>query len=68
MFKSLFKLISLFIIIVFILISPKSRHLMGTSLKYISQILLWTVNDKNQDKWIMDKPNWLTKEKLDKLY
>ena len=68
MFKSLFKLISLFIIIVFILISPKSRYLMGTSLKYLSQILLWSVNDQNQNKWIMDKPNWLTKEKSDPFY
>ena len=68
MFKSLFKLISLFIIIVFILISPKSRHLMGTSLKYLSQILLWSVNDQNQNKWIMDKPNWLMREKSDPFY
>ncbi len=41
---------------------------MGTSLKYISQILLWKVNDQNQDKWIIDKPNWLTKEKFDPFY
>ena len=68
MIKSLFKVIFLFTIIILILISPKSRHLIGTSLKYISQILLWTVNEQNQDKWIIDKPNWLKNEKFDPSY
>ena len=68
MIKSLFKLIFLLIVIIFISISPKSRYLVGKSLKYISQILLWTVNEQNQDKWIIDKPNWLINEKFEPSY
>ncbi len=58
MIKSFFKVILLIIVMGFLSISPKSRYLIGNSLKYLSQILLWTVNIEDNDKWIKDRPNW----------
>ncbi len=58
MIKSFFKVILVIIVMGFLSISPKSRYLIGNSLKYLSQILLWTVNIEDNDKWIKDRPNW----------
>ena len=68
MIKSIFKLFFLFTIIGFMSISPKSRNFIGTSLEYVSQFLLFTVNDENKNKWIIDKPNWLMRDKIEPSY
>ena len=59
--KSILKLISITLLVGFILISPKTRFLIGTSFDYLSKFVLSTVNNKNKDKWLMDKPEWLNK-------
>ena len=43
------------------LISPKTRFLIGTSFEYLSKFVLSTVNNKNKDKWLIDKPEWFNK-------
>jgi len=58
MIKSLLKLSLLLIFIGFLSISPKTRNIFGISLKYASQFLLWTVNNENKDKWIIDLKIW----------
>ena len=45
----------------FISISPKTRNLLGNSFEYLSKFVLSTVNNKNKDKWLIDKPEWLNK-------
>ena len=45
----------------FISISPKTIDLIGTSFDYLSKFVLNTVNNKNRDKWLMDKPEWFNK-------
>ena len=57
----LFLLILLFGFISFI---PKTRYVVGISLKQISSFLLWTVKYEDREKWIMDKPSWLPGQKL----
>ena len=64
MIKGMFKLILLLLLIGFISISPKTRYLVGTSLKQISSFLLWTVKYEDRDKWIIDKPSWITSQKI----
>ena len=59
MFKTIFRLILLILMVGFITISPRTRFIVGLSLKQISSFLLWTVKYEDRDKWIMDKPNWL---------
>tara|TARA_B100000609_G_C17097046_1_gene372487 strand:- start:284 stop:490 length:207 start_codon:yes stop_codon:yes gene_type:complete len=59
MIRSILKIALIITLIGFLSISPKSRNLLGISMKYFSQFLLWTTNEENQDKWIMDAPNWL---------
>ena len=59
MFKTIFRLILLILMIGFITISPRTRFIVGVSLKQISSFLLWTVKYEDREKWIMDKPNWL---------
>ena len=59
MFKTIFKLILLILMVVFITISPRTRFIVGVSLKQISSFLLWTVKYEDREKWIMDKPSWL---------
>ena len=64
MIKEMFKIILLILIFGFILISPKTRYLVGISLKQISSFLLWTVKYEDREKWIIDKPSWIPSQKL----
>jgi hypothetical protein len=59
MFKTIFRLIFLILMVGFITISPRTRFIVGVSLKQISSFLLWTVKYEDREKWIMDKPSWL---------
>ena len=64
MIKGIFKLILLILLFGFISISPKSRYVVGISLKQISSFLLWTVKHEDKEKWIIDKPSWIPNQKL----
>jgi len=68
MIKGMFKLILLILLLVFISISPKTRYIIGISLKQISSFLLWTVKYEDREKWIIDKPSWIPSEKLKPSY
>ena len=68
MIKGIFRLILLIILFGFISISPKSRYLVGITLKEISSFLLWTVKDEDREKWIIDKPSWIPSQKLKPSY
>ena len=59
MFKTIFRLILLILMVGFITISPRTRFIVGVSLKQISSFLLWTAKYEDREKWIMDKPSWL---------
>tara|TARA_B100000212_G_C27309635_1_gene505145 strand:- start:633 stop:911 length:279 start_codon:yes stop_codon:yes gene_type:complete len=65
--KSFLKLILIILLLGFISISPKSRNLIGTSFDYLSKFILSTVNSKNKDKWLMDKPKWLNNKDFELL-
>ena len=56
MIKGMFKLILLILLFEFISISPKTKYLVGISLKQISSFFLWTVKYENREKWVIDKP------------
>ena len=64
MIKGFFKLILLILLFGFISISPKTRYLVGISLKQISSFLLWTVKYEDREKWTTDKPNLIPSQKL----
>ena len=64
MIKGVFKLILLIFLFGFISISPKTRYVVGISLKQISSFLLWTVKYEDKEKWIIDKPSWIPSQKL----
>ena len=68
MIKGIFKLILLILLFGFISISPKTRYLVGITLKEISSFLLWTVKYEDREKWIIDKPNWIPTQKLKPSY
>ena len=68
MIKSMFKLILLILLFGFISISPKTRYMAGISLKQISSFLLWTVKYEDREKCIIDKPSWITSQKLKPSY
>ena len=68
MIKGIFRLILLIILFGFISISPKTRYLVGITLKEISSFLLWTVKYEDREKWIIDKPNWIPSQKLKPSY
>ena len=68
MIKGMFKLILLILLFGFISISPKTRYLVGISLKQISSFLLWTVKYEDREKWIIDKPSWIPSKKLNQSY
>ena len=68
MFKGKFKLILLILLFGFLLISPKTRYMVGISLKQISSFLLWTVKYEDREKWIIDKPSWMPSQKLKPSY
>ena len=63
MFKGKFKLILLILLFVFLLISPKTRYMVGISLKQISSFLLWTVKYEERKLWIIEKPSWIPSQK-----
>ena len=68
MIKAFLKLILLMLLIVFISISPKTRTIIGISLKQISSFLLWTVKYEDRERWIIDKPNWKPSQNLKPSY
>ncbi len=68
MIKGIFRLILLILLFGFLSISPKTRYLIGTSLKQISSFLLWTVKYEDREKWIIDKPSWIPSQKLKPSY
>ena len=68
MTKAIFKLILLILLFGFIFISPKTRFMASISLKQISSFLLWTVKYEDREKWIIDKPSWITSQKLKPSY
>ncbi len=68
MIKGLFKLILIIFLFGFISISPKTRYIVGISLKQISSFLLWTVKYEDKEKWIIDKPRWIPSQKLKPSY
>ena len=68
MFKGMFKLILLILLFGFISISPKTRYLVGITLKEISSFFLWTVKYEDREKWIIDKPSWIPSQKLKPSY
>jgi len=68
MIKGIFKLIVLILLFGFISISPKTRYLVGISLKQISSFLLSTVKYEDREKWIIDKPSWIPNQKLKPSY
>ena len=68
MIKFIFKLILLKLLFIFISISPKTRNLVGISLKQISSFLLWTVKYEDREKWIIDIKSWMPSQKLKPSY
>ena len=68
MIKGIFKLILLILLFGFISISPKTRYLVGITLKEISSFLLWTVKFEDRKKWIIDKTSWIPDQKLKPSY
>ena len=68
MIKVFFKLILLILLFGFISISPKTRYLVGITLKEISSFLLWTVKYEDREKWIIDKPSLIPDQKLKPSY
>ena len=68
MIKGIFKIFLLILLLGFISISPKTRYIIGISLKQISSFLLWTVKYEDKEKWIMDKPSWIPSQKLKPSY
>ena len=65
--KSFLKLIPIILLVGFILISPKTRFLIGTASNYWGKFILSTVNSENKDKWLMDKPKWLNNNDFEPL-
>ena len=68
MIKGILKFVLLILLFVFISISPKTRFLVGISLKQISSFLLWTVKYEEREKWIIDKPSWFPSKKIKQSY
>ena len=68
MIKGMLKIILLILIFGLISISPKTRFLVGISLKQISSFFLWTVKFEDREKWIIDKPSWIPDQKLKPSY
>ena len=68
MIKGVFRLILIILLFGYISISPKTRYLVGISLKRISSFLLWTVKYEDREKWIIEKPIWKPSQKLKPSY
>ena len=66
--KGMFKFFLLKSLFGFISISPKTRYLVGITVKQISSFLLWTVKYEDKEKWIIDKPSWVPTQKLKPSY
>ena len=62
------KLILSILLFGFISISPKTRYLVGITLKEISSFILWTVKYEDREKWILNKPSWIPEPKLKPSY
>ena len=60
--------ILLILLLGFISIIPKTRYMVGISLKQISSFLLWTVKYEHREQWITDKPSWIPSQKLKPSY
>jgi len=52
----------------FISKSPKTRYLVGISLKQISLSHLWNVKYEDREKWIIYKPSWIPDRTLKPSY
>ena len=65
--KSFLKLFPIILLVGFILISPKTRFLIGTASDYWGKFILSTVNSENKDKWLMDKPKWFNNKDFEPL-
>ena len=68
MIKSTSKLVLLKLLIRFISLSPKTRCVIGISLKQISLFLLWTFKYEFREKWIINKSSWKPSQKLKTSY
>ena len=68
MIKVMLKLFLLILLFGFVSLSPKTRYLVGITLKEISSFLLWTVKYEDKEKWIIDKPSWMPSQKLKPSY
>ena len=68
MIKGILKLTLLILLFGFISISPKTRYMFGMSIKQISSFFLWTVKYEEREKWIIDKPSWMLRQKLKPSY
>jgi len=68
MIKGIFKNTLFILLFGFISISPKTRYLVGISLKQFSSFLLWTVKYEDREIWIIDKPSWIPDQKLKPSY
>ena len=64
MIKGVFKLILLIFLIGFLSISPKTRYMVGISLKQISSFVFWTLKYEDREKWMIDKPSWIPSHNL----
>ena len=64
MIKGMFRLTLLILLFRFISINPKTKYLVGITLKEISSFLLWTIKYEDREKWIIDKPSWIPSQKL----
>ena len=68
MIKTMFRFFLLILMVGFITFSPKTRFILGVSLKQISSFLLWTVKYEDRGKWIRDKPRRIPMEILKPSY
>ena len=68
MIKGMFRLTLLILLFRFISINPKTKYLVGITLKEISSFLLWTIKYEDREKWIIDKPSWIPSQKLKPSY
>ena len=68
MIKGMIKVSLLILLFGFISISPRTRYMLGISLKQISTFLIWTTKYEEREKWIIEKPSWIPSQKLKPSY
>ena len=68
MIKGMLKIILLILLFGFISISPRTRYLVGITLKEISSFFLWTFKYEDKEKWIIDNPSLIPSQKLKPSY